>query len=66
MATPSILSRGLIFAALMAFALPAWAQGVGGIGGTVMDSSGAVLPGVTSHSDERAGRHPGRQPGGRE
>ena len=47
MATPSILSRCLIFAALMAFAVPAWAQGVGGIGGTVMDSSGAVLPGVT-------------------
>ena len=47
MATPSILSRGLIFMALLAFALPAWAQGVGGIGGTVMDSSGAVLPGVT-------------------
>ena len=27
--------------------IPAMAQGVGGIGGTVMDSSGAVLPGVT-------------------
>ena len=26
---------------------PAWAQGVGGIGGTVMDASGAVLPGAT-------------------
>ena len=47
MATPSILSRGLIFTVLMAFAVPAWAQGVGGIGGTVMDSYGAVLPGVT-------------------
>ena len=47
MATPSILSRGLLVTVLMAFGLPAWAQGVGGIGGTVMDSSGAVLPGVT-------------------
>src|SRR5436853_4864573 len=28
-------------------AIPAAAQGVGAIGGTVMDASGAVLPGVT-------------------
>ena len=47
MVTPSILSRGLLVTVLMAFGLPAWAQGVGGIGGTVMDSSGAVLPGAT-------------------
>src|SRR5215216_3000480 len=47
MATPSILSRGLLIVALMTFSVAAWAQGVGGIGGTVMDSSGAVLPGVT-------------------
>src|SRR5512145_3100437 len=31
----------------MCLSLPVVAQGVGGIGGTVMDSSGAVLPGVT-------------------
>lgn len=49
MATPGILLRGLflIAASSLALSLPAWAQGVGGIGGTVMDSSGAVLPGVT-------------------
>src|ERR687884_352489 len=28
-------------------AVPATAQGVGGIGGTIVDTSGAVLPGVT-------------------
>jgi hypothetical protein len=48
MASPGILSRGfVVITALLAFGLPASAQGVGGIGGTVMDSSGAVLPGVT-------------------
>jgi hypothetical protein len=48
MATSGVLSRGffLIVASLVA-SVPALAQGVGGIGGTVMDSSGAVLPGVT-------------------
>ena len=46
--TRRILSRGLVvFAASLTFGASAWAQGVGGIGGTVMDSSGAVLPGVT-------------------
>jgi hypothetical protein len=43
-----ILFRGLVvIAAFCAVAVPAQAQGVGAIGGTVMDSSGAVLPGVT-------------------
>ena len=32
---------------LLLSASPALSQGVGGIGGSVMDSSGAVLPGVT-------------------
>ncbi|MCM3879438.1 MAG: carboxypeptidase regulatory-like domain-containing protein [Vicinamibacterales bacterium] len=36
-----------VFAALMCSVSPALAQGVGAIGGTVMDSSGAVLPGAT-------------------
>ena len=31
----------------LAFALPLAAQGVGGIGGSVVDASGAALPGVT-------------------
>ena len=43
-----MLSRGLVvIAGCLTLGVPAWAQGVGGIGGTVMDSSGAVLPGVT-------------------
>ena len=43
-----ILTSGLVVAAVfLILAGPAWAQGVGGIGGTVTDSSGAVLPGVT-------------------
>jgi hypothetical protein len=37
----------VVFLISMAFALPALAQGVGAIGGTVMDSSAAVLPGAT-------------------
>ena len=44
--------RFLLRGTLLAFVwtcgvLPAMAQGVGAIGGTVMDSSGAVLPGAT-------------------
>jgi hypothetical protein len=41
--------QGLLFAfaVLMCAVAPARAQGVGAIGGTVMDSSGAVLPGAT-------------------
>ena len=47
MTTRRILTRGFVVAAFLMFAAPALAQGVGGIGGTVMDSTGAVLPGVT-------------------
>ena len=36
-----------VVAGLLWSAVPSSAQGVGAIGGTVMDSSGAVLPGVT-------------------
>src|SRR4051812_4786472 len=41
--------RSVSFAALclLVLALPAAAQGVGAIGGTVTDASGGVLPGVT-------------------
>ena len=42
------LSGGLFLCAvLISSTLPAAAQGVGSIGGTVMDSTGAVLPGAT-------------------
>jgi hypothetical protein len=42
------LVRGLFLALVwLAFAWPAVAQGVGSIGGTVMDPTGAVLPGAT-------------------
>ena len=42
------LSGGLFaFAVLISTTCPAAAQGVGSIGGTVMDSTGAVLPGAT-------------------
>ncbi len=42
------LTRGFVVTALLlVIEAPAHAQGVGAIGGTVMDSSGAVLPGVT-------------------
>src|SRR5690349_1199774 len=48
MATSGVLSRAfLLIVASLVWSIPAAAQGVGGIGGTVMDSSGAVLPGVT-------------------
>jgi len=42
-------ARYAVFAVLfwMGLSLPAAAQGVGAIGGTVMDQSGAVLPGAT-------------------
>ena len=62
-----ILTSGLVVAAvILILAGPAWAQGVGGIGGTVTDSSGAVLPGVTLTLSERSGRHAGWQPGDHE
>jgi hypothetical protein len=42
------LVRGLFLASVwLALALPAMAQGVGSIGGTVMDPTGAVLPGAS-------------------
>jgi hypothetical protein len=43
------LTRALLAAVLISVGsiLPAAAQGVGGIGGTIMDSTGAVLPGAT-------------------
>ena len=47
MTTRRILPTGFVVAAFLMFAAPVLAQGVGGIGGTVMDSTGAVLPGVT-------------------
>jgi hypothetical protein len=37
----------VVMACLIGSALPAVAQGVGGIGGTVTDQSGAVMPGAT-------------------
>ena len=42
-------ARVVTFALSLLFGVfsPVWAQGVGAIGGTVMDASGAVLPGVT-------------------
>src|SRR5438128_1568858 len=48
MKTNRFLSRALVLLAiLMCWTIPASAQGVGAIGGTVMDSTGAVLPGAT-------------------
>jgi hypothetical protein len=48
MSAKDILGSGLcVVLALAGSTISASAQGVGGIGGTVMDSSGAVLPGVT-------------------
>jgi Carboxypeptidase regulatory-like domain len=48
MTTMRSLRRALVALSVWACAVvPAMAQGVGGIGGSVMDSSGAVLPGVT-------------------
>src|SRR4051812_7267224 len=38
---------GVAILAVLLFSHPAAAQGVGAIGGTVVDESGAVLPGVT-------------------
>ncbi len=44
----AILWRSLVSVAIvLGLAAPVMAQGVGAIGGTVMDSSGAVLPGAT-------------------
>ena len=41
--------RGMVTVALvvLGFGVPAWAQNVGAIRGTIQDTSGAVLPGVT-------------------
>jgi hypothetical protein len=47
MSTTRFLRTGLfVLSVLICAAVPARAQGVGAIGGTVMDSSGAVLPGA--------------------
>jgi hypothetical protein len=45
----SMLARSVVFAASiwLGLSVPALAQGVGAIGGTVTDPSGAILPGVT-------------------
>ena len=43
-----VVRNGILSAVLwIGMSLPALAQGVGAIGGTVMDSSGAALPGAT-------------------
>ena len=48
MSVTSIVRTSLLLATmLVAFALPGRAQGVGEIRGTVLDSSGGVLPGAT-------------------
>ena len=63
MTAKRILWSGLcVLLASAGSAIPASAQGVGGIGGTVMDSSGAVLPGVTvTLSSTRGGTIGGSQ-----
>lgn len=44
----AVIRKGVIAAVMwLGMSLPALAQGVGAIGGTVMDNSGGVLPGVT-------------------
>ena len=65
MSVTSIVRTSLLLATmLVAFALPGRAQGVGEIRGTVLDTSGAVLPGatVTLTNITGCGR---RQPGNR-
>lgn len=48
MRTTRVLRRGVfVLSVWMCSVIPVLAQGVGAIGGTVMDSSGAVLPGAT-------------------
>src|SRR5262245_27590562 len=48
MSSGRFVARALVVAGVcVAAAVPAAAQGVGAIGGTVMDASGAVLPGAT-------------------
>ena len=48
MSVESLLRRTLLLGLFWVFTVPAAsAQGVGGIGGTIADSSGAVLPGAT-------------------
>jgi Carboxypeptidase regulatory-like domain len=48
MRTRLFLLRGILFASVwLCGGVPAVAQGVGAIGGTALDPSGAVLPGVT-------------------
>src|SRR5439155_2048133 len=47
MTSRDLVQRSLSVLLLCACSLPAMAQGVGAIGGTIADSSGAVLPGAT-------------------
>ena len=45
--TTRLVTALCVASAVLSVARPALAQGVGGISGTVMDASGAVLPGAT-------------------
>lgn len=47
MTSTRFLSKALLLPIWICSVLPAMAQGVGAIGGTVMDTSGAVLPGAS-------------------
>src|SRR5437773_7619091 len=47
MTAPRFVRIVVVLALWACSTLPAFAQGVGAIGGTIADSSGAVLPGVT-------------------
>src|SRR5438874_9319712 len=47
-----VRSIGVVF--VCALSLPVWAQQASGIAGTVADSSGAVLPGVTVEASSPA------------
>ncbi|HEV3217791.1 MAG TPA: carboxypeptidase-like regulatory domain-containing protein [Vicinamibacterales bacterium] len=53
--------RSILVVCFLGGAWPAMAQGVGAIGGTVTDASGAVLPGVTVTLNNAQGSVGGRQ-----
>jgi hypothetical protein len=53
--------RSILVVCFLGAAWPAMAQGVGAIGGTVTDASGAVLPGVTVTLNNAQGSVGGRQ-----
>jgi Carboxypeptidase regulatory-like domain len=64
MRAQDLVGRAMCAALLLAFAArPATAQGVGAIGGTITDSSGAVLPGVTVSLSNPRGSIGGNQTG---